>query len=372
MPAVKVSENIYWVGAIDWDIRNFHGYRTPYGTSYNCYLIMDEKITLIDTVKAPFFDEMLKNISEIVDPSKIDYHISNHTELDHSGALPLIAKLTPNAEILASPNGIKGLTAYYGKLPNMRAVNTGDSLSTGKFKIDFVLNPMVHWPDSMSSYLANEGILFSNDALGQHIACSERYDDEIGVSRLLERAGEFYGNIVLPLGNLVNKLLEVVTSLPKLEMVCPSHGVILRSHIGDMAKKYTMWANNDTDEKKAVIVYDTMWGTTKMLAQTIADEYAKQGIQYKIMNLANTHISEVMSEALEARYIAIGSPTINRGVMPTVAAMLTYMKGLAPLKRVGCAFGSYGWSGESVAVIEDMMKSLKWEIQDQKKANWRP
>lgn len=372
MPAVKVSENIYWVGAIDWDIRNFHGYRTPYGTSYNAYLVVDEKITLIDTVKAPFYDEMVANISEIVDPAKIDYHISNHTELDHSGALPQIAKITPNAEILASPNGLKGLRAYYGELPRMRAVNTGDTLNTGKFTFSFVLNPMVHWPDSMSTYLANEGILFSNDALGQHIACSERFDDEIGVARLLERAGDFYANIVLPLGNLVNKLLEVVTGLPKLEMVCPSHGVILRKHIGDMAKKYSMWANNETDPKKAVIVYDTMWGSSKILAQRIADDYSKRGIQYKIMNMANTHISEVMSELLEAKYIAIGSPTLNRGVMPTVAAMLCYIKGLQPLKRVGRAFGSYGWSGESIAHIEEVMTSLKWEIEDQMKVNWKP
>lgn len=372
MPAVKVFENIYWVGAIDWDIRNFHGYRTPCGTTYNAYLIMDEKITLIDTVKAPFFEEMLANISEIVDPAKIDYHISNHTELDHSGALPAIAKLTPNAEILASPNGIKGLTAYYGQLPNMRAVNTGDTLKIGKYELTFVLNPMVHWPDSMSTYLASEGILFSNDALGQHIATSERFDDEIGVDRLLQQAGEFYGNIVLPLGNLVNKLLEVVTGLPKLDMICPSHGVILRSHIGDMAKKYSMWANNETNDKKAVIIYDTMWGSTKTLAMQIAASYAKRGIQYKMMNMANTHISEVMTEILEAKYIAIGSPTLNRSVMPTIASMLCYIKGLQPLKRVGCAFGSYGWSGESIKEIEEMMKGLKWEIEPQIKANWRP
>lgn len=372
MPAVKVFENIYWVGAIDWDIRNFHGYRTPQGTSYNAYLVIDEKITLIDTVKAPFFEEMLANISEIIDPAKIDYHISNHTELDHSGALPMISKLTPNAEILASPNGIKGLTAYYGVLPNMRAVNTGDTLKTGKFEFTFVLNPMVHWPDSMSSYLAAEGILFSNDALGQHIACSQRFDDEIGVDRLIERAGDFYANIVLPLGPLVNKLLEVVTGLPKLDMIAPSHGVILRSHIGDMAKKYSQWANNETNDKKAVIVYDTMWGSTKTLAMRIAADYAKRGINYKLMNMANTHISEVMTELLEARYIAIGSSTINRGVMPTVAAMLNYIKGLQPLKRVGRAFGSYGWSGESVAHIEEVMKALKWELEEPMKVNWKP
>ncbi len=278
MSAVKIKENIYWVGAIDRKVRSFHGYLTPYGSTYNSYLVLDDKISLIDTVKVPFTEELIDNIKEIIDPEKIDYLIVNHVEPDHSGALPKLVSLCKNAQIVTSPNGKKGLNAYYGDLGEMRTVKTGETLTTGKYSFSFVLMPMVHWPDSMSTYLCEEQILFSNDAFGQHIASDERFDDEIGLDRLLERAQDYYANIVLPFGAQVQKLLSDVSTLPGISVICPSHGVVLRSFIGEMAEKYSYWSAGKSDDKKAVIVFDTMWGATRQIARNIAAEYAAKGI----------------------------------------------------------------------------------------------
>ncbi len=372
MAAVKIRDNVYWVGAIDWNVRVFHGYKVPYGTTYNAYLVLDEKVTLIDTVKAPFFDEMIQNISEIVDPSKIDILISNHVEPDHSGALPEIAKLCKGAEIYATQNGEKGLRAYYGDFENpFKLVKKGDSLCTGKFNFDFVPMPMVHWPDSMSTYLREEKILFSNDAFGQHIASNERFDDEIGLMRLTERASDYYANIVLPFAAPVKKLLSDVAPF-ELSCICPSHGVILRSFIPEIAEKYAFWAGGGYYDGRAVIVYDTMWESTRMLAESIELEFKKKGVETAVFDLRKRHISEALSACLEAKYICVGSPTLNRNMMPTVAGFLCYLRGLGPKERTGLAFGSYGWSGESVGQIESALAELKYDMLPARKAVYRP
>lgn len=371
MSAVKIKENIYWVGAIDREVRSFHGYLTPYGSTYNAYLVLDDKITLIDTVKAPFTEELIDNIKEIIDPEKIDCLIVNHVEPDHSGALPKLVSLCKNAQIVTSPNGKKGLNAYYGDLGEMRTVKTGETLTTGKYTFRFVLMPMVHWPDSMSTYLNEEQILFSNDAFGQHIASDARFDDEIGVERLLERAQDYYANIVLPFGSQVQKLIADVSALPGLSVICPSHGVVLRSFIGEMAEKYADWSAAKCDEKKAVIVFDSMWGATRQIARNIAEEYAAKGIACELLDMDKTHVSTAMAALLDAKYICVGSPTLNRNVMPTIAAFLTYMRGLNPKNRAGRAFGAYGWSGESVGQIEEVLKALSFELEPAIKVLWK-
>ncbi|MDL2288732.1 FprA family A-type flavoprotein [Oscillospiraceae bacterium OttesenSCG-928-F05] len=373
MKSVKIRENIYWVGGIDYDVRVFHGYETPQGTTYNAYLILDEKVTLIDTTKAPFTDEMLGRIREIIDPAKIDVLISNHVEPDHSGGLVRMAALCPDAEIITSPNGDRGLKAYYPELRSrtMKVVKTGDTYSTGRYTFQFVLMPMVHWPDSMSTYLVEEKILFSNDAFGQHISGLERFDDEIGPDRLLERAGDYYANIVLPFGLQVGKLVGDTSTLP-IETICPSHGVILRTYVKEISAKYVQWAANETDPKKAVIVYDTMWGSTRLMAEKLSADLAAEGVRAELIALTHTHPSEAMRKLLEAKYIYVGSSTLNRGVMHTVAAFLSYMKGLNPKNRVGLPFGSYGWSGESVGIIEQTMKDLGWEVRPAMKTLWKP
>jgi flavorubredoxin len=370
MPAVKITENIYWVGAVDWDVREFHGYKVPFGTSYNAYLVIDDKISLIDTVKAQFFSVMLDNIKEICDPASIDYLISNHSEPDHSGSLPFIADIAKNAKVIASPNGDKILTAYYKRNFNVKTVKTGDTLNTGKYDFNFTLTPMVHWPDNMVTYLPQKKILFSNDSFGQHQATNERFDDQVGYDTMISRARDYYANIVLPFGVQVKKELAETANL-SFDFIAPSHGLIWRTFIGDIAAKYTDWSANKVDEKLAVLVYDTMWGTTAELGQQIAAEFAQQGITTRIMPLTEYHVSQCMDALLEAKYIGVGSPTLNRNIMPRVAGFLAYLKGLSPKGRTGIAFGSYGWSGESVGIIEQELKNCSFELLPSKKAHYR-
>jgi flavorubredoxin len=354
MKAVRLREGIYWVGGIDWHIRNFHGYSTPRGTTYNAYLIIDEKVTLIDTVKYYLADEMLARISDIIDPAAIDYVISNHVEPDHSGSLPRIMAIAPKATLITSPNGEKGLKAHYKKDWNFHVAKTGETLNIGKRNLTFVHTPMVHWPDNMVTYLAEEQILFSNDAFGQHIASSERYADELPLGIVMEEAQKYYANIVLPYGAQVRKALDALAGL-KVEIIAPSHGVIWRSALPAIITAYEKWCGNETDNK-AVVVYDTMWNSTETIAENIVKVFEEKGYQTRLYNLRNTHISDIMTEIINAKYICVGSPTLNNNLMPTVASFLTYLKGLAPRNRIGLAFGSYGWGGQSVGQIEQYLK----------------
>ena len=280
---VKLTPEIYWVGGIDWDIRNFHGYSTNRGTTYNSYLIKDKKITLIDTVKHYLFDEMISRIKEIIDPKKIDYIISNHVEMDHSGSLPKIHDIAPNAEIITSTRGEKGLNKHYKKNIDYKVVKSGETIEIGKRTLHFVHIPMVHWPDSMVTYSPYDKILFPNDAFGQHIASSERFDNQIDWGILKEEAAKYYANIVMPYGNQVKKALDSLTSL-KIEMMAPSHGIIWKKKIPDILKEYKKWANYRT-EKKALIVYDTMWKSTEKLAYKLSEGLEEIHIPTTIRNL---------------------------------------------------------------------------------------
>ena len=361
MKALEIKKGIYWVGAIDWDLRNFHGYSTQLGSTYNSYLIIDKKIVLVDTVKHYMFEEMLERIKKLIDPSKIDYVISNHTEMDHSGSIPEIMDIAKNAVIICSPNGEKGLKKHFKKDWKFKIVNTGDSINIGKRNLNFVLMQMVHWPDSMAAYIPEEKLLLPNDAFGQHIASTERFDDEFGWDRARVEAAKYYANIVLPFGAQVSKALEAVSGLD-INMIAPSHGLIWRSHIKDMLGFYKKWADN-VCEKKAVIVYDTMWHSTEKMAYAIKDVFEEKDIPCEIKNLQTNHISDVMASILEAKYICVGSSKLNNGMLPTVSAFLTYMKGLAPKNRIGIAFGSYGWGGQSVSDIENILEAGKFEVQ---------
>lgn len=370
MKPVKLSENVYWVGGIDWDLRDFHGYQTQRGSTYNAYLIMDEKITLIDGVKKHLFPELIERISHIVDPAKIDYIIHNHVEMDHSGSLPEMSKIAKKAQIIASPNGEKGLKAHYGNHLDIKVVKTGDVLNIGKRNLSFVLTPMVHWPDNMVTWCQEEKILFSNDAFGQHISSSVRFDDEYPKSTVFEEAQKYYANIVLPYGVQVQKVMVTVKELmPKI--IAPSHGIIWRKYVQEIMEKYDKWSSNSADEK-AVIIYDTMWGSTQKLAQAIARGFENCNIPFQMFNLKNNHDSDVMTELLEAKYICVGSPTLNNNLLPSSASMLTYLKGLAPKDRVGLAFGSYGWGGQSVSLVRDDLEKCKFKMWDDIKHQYIP
>ncbi|NQU65061.1 MAG: FprA family A-type flavoprotein [SAR324 cluster bacterium] len=355
----ELKKGIYWVGGIDWNIRNFHGYATENGTTYNAYLVVDEKIALIDTVKASVSSQMISRIKRIIDPARIDYIVSNHAEMDHSGAISDVLEFCPQATILASKAGVKGLQQHFKKEWNFQVVKTGDTVSLGKKTLSFLNTPMVHWPDSMVTYIPEEKILFSNDAFGQHIASAERFDDEIGWSCVRKYAAKYYANIVTPFGRQVSKAIVGLADL-EIDMICPSHGVIWRAYIARIINDYKTWSNHETG-KKAVIIYDTMWNSTEKLAFALEEGLGIAGVSCTVRSLRTSHISDVMTDILDAKLILLGSPTLNKGLLPTMGQFLTYLKGLKPQGRLGFAFGSHGWVGQAVAEMEAVMEDLAWE-----------
>ncbi len=370
MKAAKITENIYWVGAIDWNLRNFHGYSTQRGSTYNAYLIIDDKITLIDTVKSYLVDEMLDRIRSIVDPGKIDYVISNHVEMDHSGGLPKIMELAPYAKVITSPLGQKGLLAHYKREFNFQVMKTGDTLNLGQRNLHFVLTQMVHWPDNMVCYCPENKILFSNDAFGQHLASSERFDDEYPISVIFHEAKKYYANIVLPYSMQVKKALDTALKL-NIDVIAPSHGIIWRDHHYNILSEYQKWSSNETTDR-ALIIYDTMWHSTEKMAHAIRCAFENRGMQVVMLNLQHNHISDIMTEVLTSQYICVGSPTLNNNMLPTVSAFLTYLCGLAPKGRTGMAFGSYGWGGQSVKQIEDILNDCGFEVLPSHKVQYVP
>ncbi|MEM2900935.1 MAG: FprA family A-type flavoprotein [Thermoplasmata archaeon] len=356
MNTTTLKEGIYWLGAIDWNIRNFHGYSTHRGTTYNSYLIVDEKIALIDTVKLPFYNEFIKKLKSVVSLDKIDYLIMNHLEMDHSGAIPKTLENLPNAELVATNAGRLGYEKTYHKEQKMRVVNEGDSIKLGKRTLKFIPVPMLHWPDSMVTYCPEEKILFSNDAFGQHLATSHRFADLINKHILYEEAAKYYANIIMHLGVVVNKTIDKLSGI-EIDMIAPSHGVIWRDkeNIAHIISNYRKWASGISD-KKILVIYDTMWGSTEKMAHAIIEGIISKGIDAKLCNLSHSDRSDLMREVLDAKGIIVGSATLNNGMLPNVAAFLSYMKGLKPMNKIGAAFGSFGWGGGAVKAIENEMK----------------
>ncbi|KKO19273.1 MAG: MBL fold metallo-hydrolase [Candidatus Brocadia sp.] len=371
MNPIKLKEGVYWVGEVDWELRNFHGYATQRGSTYNSYLILDEKITLIDGVRPYLYDKMIKRLSSLIDPADIHYIISNHVEMDHSGSFPLLTKTAKNATLITSPLGQKGLLAHYKRNDwNFKIVKSDETISLGKKNIKFVLTPLVHWPDNMVSYLTEDGILFSNDAFGQHIASSERFDDEYPLGIVIDEAEKYYANIVLPYSSQVQKAMDAVTPL-KIDMIAPSHGIVWRSHVKTIVEEYKKWASNQV-ENKCLIIYDTMWKSTEKIAGILQEVFESHGIPVKMASLRHSHISDIVADVLTTRFICVGSPTLNSNMLPTVAGFLTYLKGLSPKNRIGLAFGSYGWGGQAVTHVEDILKDCGFEMMKSIKVQYVP
>ena len=359
--AIEISPKVWWVGGIDWNERLFHGYTTERGITYNAYLIMDEKITLIDTCKVTFADELVQRISQVVDPAKIDVVITNHVEMDHSGSLPMIHKIAPNAEIYASAGaGVNELRAHFGI--EATPVKTGDTLCIGERTLSFVTTPMVHWPDNMVTYSDVDKILFSNDAFGQHFATTKRFDDENDMCEVMKQAKKYYANIVWPYGMQAGRALAAVKGL-ELKMIAPSHGCIWRSHIDEIIAKYEEWTTYQTQEK-AVVVFDSMWHSTESMAREICDAFIAEGISAQLIDVKSTHISDIMLYMCDAKYVAVGSPTLNSNMLPTVASFLTYMRGLSPKneQRIGLAFGSYGWAPLGPKQVYAELENAKFQL----------
>ena len=359
--AIEISPKVWWVGGIDWNERLFHGYTTERGITYNAYLIMDEKITLIDTCKATFADELVQRISQVVDPAKIDVVITNHVEMDHSGSLPVIHKIAPNAEIYASAGaGVNEPRAHFGI--EATPVKTGDTLCIGERTLSFVTTPMVHWPDNMVTYSDVDKILFSNDAFGQHFATTKRFDDENDMCEVMKQAKKYYANIVWPYGMQAGRALAAVKGL-ELKMIAPSHGCIWRSHIDEIIAKYEEWTTYQTQEK-AVVVFDSMWHSTESMAREICDAFIAEGVSAQLIDVKSTHISDIMLYMCDAKYVAVGSPTLNSNMLPTVASFLTYMRGLSPKneQRIGLAFGSYGWAPLGPKQVYAELENAKFQL----------
>lgn len=361
--AVKVTEKVWWVGAVDWHLREFHGYRTSRGTTYNAFLVLDEKITLIDTVKAPFFEEMRERIASVIDPEKIDYIVSNHAEMDHSGSLPRAMKEFKAEKLFCSMQGEKALKAHFhDALPALEIVKTGDAVNLGKNSLAFVETKMLHWPDSMVSYLTGEKVLFSQDAFGMHLAGSERFADEYADSLLYEEAKKYFANILLL---QANKIIDLLNNLPGLNLdidfVAPDHGPIWRN--GDHAKILQLYREfaEQKPEKRAVVLFDTMWHSTEAMANAIAEGLIRSGIPTDIISLHSCERSEAITRIMGAGALAVGTPTINNNMYPSLGDMLTYMRGLKPKIAVGGAFGSFGWSGEGAKQVAEALSQMNIE-----------
>ena len=373
----KINDNVAWVGKIDWELRKFHGEElsTFRGSSYNSYLIKDDKIALIDTVWTPFDNEFVKKLSNEIDLNKIDYIIANHAEMDHSGALKALMDYIPEKPIYCTQNGVKSLKGHYYKDWNFIPVKTGDKISLGKKELIFIEARMLHWPDSMFCYLTGDNILFSNDAFGQHFASELTFNDLVDEHELYEEAIKYYANILTPFGNFVEqKINEILALKLPVNMICPSHGIIWRKNPLQIVEKYMQWAKA-YQENQITIVYDTMWNGTRQIAETIIDGIKSKNkeINIKLYNSARHDINTIITEIFKSKAFLIGSPTINKGILISTAALLEFIKGLSFKNKKAAAFGSYGWSGESVKIITEQLSEAGMDVIDEGiKIQWHP
>ena len=360
--AVKVTEKVYWVGAIDWGLRNFHGYTTHRGSTYNAFLILADKVTLIDTVKAHFKDEMMGRIASIIDPQKIEVIVSNHSEMDHSGALVATAAEIKPDKIYASVNGKKALEAHLHAPLEITAVEDGGTVDLGNMKLSLYETRMIHWPDSMFSFLQEEGILFSQDGFGMHLATSERFDDELDPALLEYEAKNYFANILLPFSNPIKKLLGKMDQLNlPVKMIAPDHGPIWRKDMAKIVGLYKEWVEQ-RPAKRAVVLYDTMWQSTALMGRVIADGVKSGGAEVSVMPLESAERSDVITALMDAGALVIGAPTLNNNVFPSIMDVMTYVKGLAPKNLIGGTFSSYGWNGMASKQLRGLLEEMKVEI----------
>ena len=367
MKAIELKNGIYWVGAIDWAVRDFHGYITPRGTTYNNYLIIDDEVTLVDTVKYDFADITVKNIRSVVEPSKIKHVVINHIENDHVTSIDKIMALTPNAVIYITEKGRKGLERFYDLSKwDIKIVRTGDTLKIGKRTLLFIETPMLHWPDSMMTYIKEEKILISQDAFGQHTASAVRFDDEFvtckSMSELEDAVIDYYANILMPFGQLIKtKIAEIQKLGLEIEMIAPDHGIIWKANPQKVLQMYLDMANGKANLSVSII-YDTMWHSTEQMTLPIMQGIKDEGVECNVIKLRATPMSVAIKEFWKSRGVLIGTPTLNNVMYPTIAEFLTHLRGLRPKNRIAAAFGSYGWGGGAVKEAYEEFKRMGLEI----------
>lgn len=374
---VKVINNVHWVGKIDWELRKFHGneYSTHRGSTYNSYLITEEKTALVDTVWAPFAKEYVNNLAGEIDLEKIDFVVANHAEIDHSGALPELLERIPDTPVYCTANGVKSLTGHYHRDWNFQVVKTGDRLSLGSKELIFVEAPMLHWPDSMFCYLTGDNILFSNDAFGQHYASEYLFNDLVDQNELYTECLKYYANILTPFSSLVEKKIQEFLGLNlPLDIICTSHGVIWRNNPAQIVERYLQWAKG-YKENQITIVYDTMWNGTRVMAENIAKGIVRTDpdVNVKLFNIASSDKNDVLAEVFKSKAVVFGSPTVNRGILTSLAGLLEEIKGLSFQEKKAAVFGTYGWSGESTRVLAESLQQAGFTVVDDGlKVLWNP
>ncbi len=373
--STELKKGVHWVGVVDWGIRHFHGYElsTHRGTTYNAYLIVDEKVALVDTVWGPFHEQFIENLRAVIDPARIEFVVANHSEPDHSGSLPAVMRLCPQATVVVSKRGAESLAGHYQHHWRLKPVQTGDSIRLGRDELVFLEAAMLHWPDSMFTYLTGRNILMPNDAFGQHYATSFRFNDEVNEAELDQEALKYYANILTPFSKLVAKKIEEVLALDlPVEMIAPSHGVIWRKDPMQIVRKYQEWAAQKP-ERSAVVLYDTMWEATRRMAEAVGAGLAAEGVPFKLFHMAVSDRNDVLTEVFKAKAVIIGSPTLNNGLLPAITPILEDLKGLKFQNKIGAAFGSYGWSGESVKQIEAHLAACNIPLAAEGvRAKWQP
>lgn len=374
---LKVKNNVTWIGKIDWELRKFHGdeYSTHKGTTYNSYLIKEQKTALIETVWKPFSKEFVDNLEKEIDLDQIDFIIANHAEMDHSGALPLLMEKIPDKPIYCTANGIKSIKGHYHKDWDFHPVKTGDKIDLGGKELIFIAAPMLHWPDTMMCYLTKDNILFSNDAFGQHYASEYMFNDLVDQNELFNECIKYYANILTPFSKMViKKINEVLEFKLPVDVICTSHGVIWRDNPTQIIEKYLEWANA-YQENQITILYDTMWNGTRIMAESIAKGIKNKDSQVniKLFNTSKSDKNDIITEIFKSKIILVGSPTINRGILTSTASIMEEIKGLRFVDKKAAAFGCYGWSGESVQLITENLKEAGFEIiNDGLKSSWNP
>ena len=373
----RVTDKVTWVGKIDWELKKFHGdeLSTMEGSSYNSHLIRDKKTVLIDTVWGPYDTEFVNRLKEEIDLKEIDYIVMNHNESDHSGTLPALMREIPDTPIYCTKKGESILRGLYHQDWNYVNVKTGDELEIGDSKLVFVEASMLHWPDTMMTYMTGDNILFSNDVFGQHYASEMLYDDMDDISKLLHEAEKYYTNIITPFSTFVTKKLAEVQGMNlKIDLVAPSHGIIWRENIGLIMDLYAKWANN-YQEDQITLIYDTMWQSTRKMAEAIAEgiQQASPNTTIKILNAVKNDKNDILVEVFKSKAILVGSPTINNGFSYAIAGILEMIKGLKFKNKKAASFGSYGWSGEAAKLIREFLEESKFAIvNDGIRVNWAP
>lgn len=368
----SLCENIDWVGAVDGAIRDFHGYDAERGVTYNSYLVRDEKTALIDTVRAPFSEDLLRNIAAVTDPSRVEYVVCNHAELDHSGGLPEVMRAMPQATLVCDKRCAVALGEHFDTSSwKIHPVATGDSLPLGRRTLRFIETPMLHWPESMFTYVPEERLLFSMDAFGQHYATAERFDDEADLGIVMDEAKTYYANIIMPYSKAVLASLDRLGGL-EIGIIAPSHGLIWRRYGREILAAYRLWAHHRS-EPKVLVIYDTMWESTTAMAEAIVEGAKQPGISTSLVHIRHSNLTRIAAEVLDAAAVAFGSSTLNHGMMPMAAAALSYLEGLRPQGKTALAFGSYGWGRGGPEAVDAALRRMDWEVlREPLRARYRP